>query len=212
MMKKSKKKDFLDLENRRYVYNFILRNPGFHLRKLSRELNIPKSTLNYHLNFLKKHDMIIEKNDKKYLRYYVSQKVGNIDKKILGIIRQNIPRKIILFLFIYPSRSRKQISKDLDKPPTTISYHLKKLIEKEIIFKYTLRGKIVYKIKDQQHMYKLLITYENSLSRDLSLYHLLNWFKNAVPDGIPRRKPYGKTDIEDVEEVLYNIFPHPYHV
>ena len=210
-MKKIKKKDFLELETRRITYNYILNNPGLHLREISRDLSIPKTTLKYHLDFLKKQDMIIVRSDKKYLRYYITQRVGNLDKDIMGLIRQDIPRKIILFLFLYPGNSRTDLSGDLDKSPTTISYHLKKLEKKDVVLKYKHGRKTVYKLKDQKNMYRFLITYEKSLAKDIALTHLLNWVRYAIPDGIPKRKPGDKRDIEDIEKVLYEIFPHPYH-
>lgn len=211
-MRKKDKNRFLNLEIRRIIYNYILKNPGLHLRELSRELQIPKSTLTYHLNFLKKRDMIIEKNEKKFKRYYITQKVGNLDKDTLSLIRKNTPRKIILFLFLYPGNSRIEISNDLGKSPTTISYHLGKLIEKEVIMFHKSGRRKVYRLKDQREMYKFLITYEKSLSKDIAFYHLLNWVRYAIPDGIPRRKPGDKSDIDDVIEALYEIFPNPYYV
>lgn len=211
MWKKDKNK-FLNLEIRRIIYNYILKNPGIHLRELSRELHIPKSTLTYHLNFLRKQDMVFEKSERKFKRYYITQKVGNLDKEILSLIRKNIPRKIILFLFLYPGNSRLEISNDLGKSPTTISYHLQKLVEKGVIASYRSNRRKVYRLKNQKGMYKFFITYEKSLSKDVSFFHLLNWVRHAIPDGIPRRKPGDKSDIEDVIKAIYEVFPNPYHV
>jgi len=60
-------KNILELELRRNIYDFILKNPGFHLRGLSRKLKIPKSTLLHHLKILKKRELIImnSKDDRK---------------------------------------------------------------------------------------------------------------------------------------------------
>lgn len=44
----------LDLEIRRKIYNHIVNSPGLYERELSRALNIPLSTLDYHLYYLKK--------------------------------------------------------------------------------------------------------------------------------------------------------------
>lgn len=211
-MGRTKKKDFLELEARRIIYNYVLKNPGFHLRKLSRDLGVPKTTLKYHLDFLIKQDMIIVRTEKRYLRYYVAQTVGNLDKETLGLVRQNIPRKIVLFLFLYPGNSRLVLSNDLGKSPTTISYHLQKLLKKEVIISYSSGREKVYKLKDQKEMYKFLISYEESLSKDVAFSHLLNWVRYAIPDGVPRRKPGDRKDVDDIEKALYEVFPHPYHV
>ena len=212
-MKRRKGKDILDLEIRRMIYNFILKNPGLHERELSRQLKIPKTTMNYHLNYLQKQDLIVSINEKRYLRFYIKQRVGFVDKQILSIIRQEVPRRIILFLFAYPERSRIEISRDLEKSDTTISFHLKKMLKKDIIICYRLGHKLVYKLKNQVDIYKFLITYEESLAEDILICNLLDWFKFSSPSGKhirdPRRK---KSDIEDVEDIILDIFPHPYYL
>lgn len=184
-----------------------------HLRKICRELKIPKTTLNYHLIFLEKRDLIFIKSEKGYHRYYVAETVGNRDKEILSLIRQSIPRKIILFLFLYPENSRGAISSELDKPPTTVSYHLTKLIDLDIICRHHVAHKIVYKIKNQKTMYELLIKYEKSLLLDdMMAKYLLNWVKYVIPDGVPIRSGIdGSSDVDEIYEYLLEIFPHPYH-
>jgi len=204
--------DILWLEIRRQIFNFILKYPGLHLREISRKLNIPKTTLNYHLKYLEKENFLLAKSDNRYTRYYPTKKVGNNDKEILGLMRQNLPRRIILFLFLYPEHSRRNISEDLEKPLTTISFHLKKLLALNIIEKRRVGHSYAYRIKNQKEMYNLLISYENSLSDDI-LGPFLEYVKYVLPDGIPpsyrRRK---KKDIDEIIEALYEIFPHPYHV
>jgi len=202
----------LGLEVRRQIFNFISKYPGVHLREISRKLDIPKTTLNYHLKYLEKENFLLGKSENRYTRYYATKKVGNNDKEILGLMRQDLPHQIILFLFLYPEYSRKDISEDLEKPTTTISFHLKKLLALGIIEKRRVGHSYAYRIKNQKEMYHVLITYENSLSEDI-LSPFLKYVKYVLPDGIPpsyrRRK---KKDIDEIIDVIYEIFPHPYHV
>ena len=92
------KENILKLEIRRKIYNFILKNPGLHLRELSRKTKMPKTTLRHHPNFLEKYGLIITKADHRYTRYYVIQKVGKQDKEILNLLRQETPRRIFMLL------------------------------------------------------------------------------------------------------------------
>ena len=92
------KEDILKLETRRNIYDFILKNPGLHLREISRRANIPLGSLNYHLNFLNKNELIVTKYDPRYLRYYVKQTVGKKDKEIINLLRQEIPLRIVILL------------------------------------------------------------------------------------------------------------------
>lgn len=92
------KENFLELENRKKIYNYILKNPGIHLQEVSRKTNISYSTLRHHLDYLKKQGLITTKSNRRYTRYYVTQKVGKKDKEIISLVREEIPRKIILLL------------------------------------------------------------------------------------------------------------------
>lgn len=73
----------LNLEKRRIIHNIILKNPGIHLREIVRKSKIPKSTLKYHIIYLEKQNLIIKKVDRGCSRYFVSNAVGNYEKKIL---------------------------------------------------------------------------------------------------------------------------------
>ena len=207
------KQEIVILEVRRKIYRYILNNPGLHLRELVRRLHIPKTTLYYHLRYLEKQEMLLGKKEGRYARYYVTQTVGNRHKHILGIIRERFPRRIILFLFLYPEHSCLDISKDLEKSPSTISHHLKRLLENDIVERDRIGHHYVYRIHDQQLMYNVFILYEHSLSEDIVLTYLLQWVKYAIPDGIPTAYRKGKRyDIDEIYESLLEIFPHPYHV
>jgi DNA-binding transcriptional ArsR family regulator len=100
MIKMMSKEYDLKLESRRKIYNFISKNPGLHLREISRKTNIPISSLRYHLNYLVKIGIVDSKKDYGYVRYYIKTSVGKRDKEILNLLRQDIPRKIIIMLLI----------------------------------------------------------------------------------------------------------------
>jgi predicted transcriptional regulator len=203
--------DVLSLEIRRTIYNYILNTPGIHLRDLSRKMQIPKTTLLYHLRFLTKKELLIAKEDKHFTRYYATKKVGTREKTILGLIRQETPRKITLFLFLYPEHTREDIARETCKAPSTISHHINKLISLDVVERNRVGHQFIYRIHDQAEMYKLLIQYEDSLSDDI-VRHLLSWIRHVKPDGIPssyrKRK---KKDIDEIYEAILEIFPHPYH-
>ena len=71
-----------------------MKYPGLHFREISRILNIPKTTLDYHLRILEKKELIISECNGRYVRYFVKNNVSEQDKKILGILRIGIPLKI----------------------------------------------------------------------------------------------------------------------
>ena len=204
--------DVLGIEIRRRIFNIILNYPGLHIREISRKLKVPKTTLFYHLKYLERENLLIAKSKDKYARYYATKSVGTKDKTILGLMRQDTPRRILLFLFLYPEHNRFDISQDLEKTPNTISFFLKKLIDMDVIEKRRLGRSFAYRIKNQKEMYNLIIRYEDSLS-DSVLGSFLDYVKYVFPDGVPPSyRHHRKKSIDEVIDALYEIFPHPYHV
>ena len=94
------KEGIIKLKARKIIYNYILEHPGLHFRELSRELKIPKTTLNYHLLYLNKLELIKAKSNGRYNRYYAMKQVGKRDKELINLFRQEIPLKIVLLLLV----------------------------------------------------------------------------------------------------------------
>ena len=229
------RKNILKLEKRREIYNFILENPGLHLREISRRTNISVGGLRHHLNFLKKIGLIDSKPDHRYTRYYVNQTVGAKDKEIINLLRQDIPRRIILLLFcigpgdIYKNKKAMEKAKKdpssylrtyskkelieltkywkgpyaklfyLHKHPTTLDFHLQKLLDVDIIDKVKVGKDIKYRIKDPDRIFSALIIYNYELSED-TINIFLMW-----------TKIFSLGNIERVEKLVLDVFPHPYH-
>ena len=228
-----KKKIIIELETRKCIYQFILKYPGLHFRELSRKLRIPISTLNYHLKYLEKRGLITAKPEGKYTLYYVSNKIGNSQKKMLHLLRQETPRNIILYLLLSACASRIELSRSLEKHPTTIKLHLKKLLDMDIIEPAAVNDgevhvkhgsikivertpvgtEIIYRLKDVHSIEDSVILYKKRTLDDtfcdiLSVYHK-HW-DSFDWSGAKMRSI--KDVMESLEEMGYEIFPHPYHV
>jgi predicted transcriptional regulator len=94
-------KGILKHETRMRIYQFIMKYPGLNRSELSRKMNIPYTTLEYHLKYLKKRRFLIEKHENRYCRYYVAEEISRRDKDLFNLLRQDMPRKIVMLL-IYP--------------------------------------------------------------------------------------------------------------
>ena len=210
-----KKEGLVKLKTRKLIYNYILKYPGLHLRGLSRKLKIPKTTIRYHLNFLKKRDLIREENVDNRVRYYAINSIGAKDKQLFSLIRKEIPRKIILILCVCMKQSQKDIiyfdkrfpgrmnsiNFVMGKHRTTISFHLHKLEEMGIIESWQEGNQTMYKLKDIELIIDFLIKYEGKLF-DSATGQFIKWMelitmKDESMDGFLKK--------------LFEIFPHPYH-
>ena len=185
-------------DTRKEIYQFIIKYPGLHFSKISRELSIPKTTLKYHINYLKKKELITDFYEDRYVRFYASNELGVEDKKILNVIQKKTPRSIVLYLLKNKAASQKELSKKLKKAESTLYEHIKKLLhlkvieiakkkEKNIIVtnyaqeKY-LKKKIIgrekiYILKDPYYIYTFIRDNEGKLLDDLEI----NCYLKLIP-------------------------------
>lgn len=111
------KRNIFDLEQRRRIYNFILKNPGLHQREISRQMNIPFSTLRYHLKYLEKQNLLSLKNFEGNYKYFVNYKINQKEKELLNILRKEIPRRIILCIIYKRCMFANRIKQRIRKAP-----------------------------------------------------------------------------------------------
>jgi len=230
------KGDLLYLEARRKIYNYVLNNPGLHLRELSRRLKLTYNNLDYHLNYLKKLGFVVVQKENSYSRVYAKDKVGLFDKKYLNIIQQKTLRHIIIFICSRPVTTQNEIAKNLEKHPTTIKHHLKKLIELEIIEpapikdglaltnlpskrhveRLPVKNETLYRLKNPAIIQKMFITYKKSLFKDKTFKIVMEYIILATNEyrkkGIYKNIKTSEWWMDYCEQRIYDIFPHPYHV
>jgi predicted transcriptional regulator len=158
----NKKEKILELESRKRVYEIVKKNSGCHFREIERRSKIPHGTLKYHLHFLVKHNLLIEKKENNNLRYFPREtEIKNLI--LLGILRQATLRKIILFVLISENCNHEDITNFIKLSSSTTSWHINKLLRAGIIASQKDGRKTKYKIlTDKNEIIKLLITYKES--------------------------------------------------
>ena len=167
----------LKLETRKKVYDSILQFPGIHLRELQRRLEMPIGLLNFHLEYLLRHDLIVEKPERYYKRYYAAGKFGTADKQVLSALRQQNPRRVVMFLLLHPNSTHKSILGEFDLKPSTLSFYLKDLIEKGIIERKRSGRESIYSIVNEEAIIRVIITYKPSFLDKLVDRFLETWFE-----------------------------------
>ena len=150
--------EVLQLENRRKIYDLVRKNPGCHFREIERKIKIPHGTLRYNLNFLARHNILIEKKDKNNIRYF-TKNIDSEDSNLISLLRQNSIRKILLFFLMNKNPKHKDIVDFVKLSPSTVSWHLTNLARKNIIEKTKTGYNLII---DKNNILKLLITYKES--------------------------------------------------
>jgi len=153
-------KDRKDLKTQRKIYELIEKNPGLHTSRIAEILNISWELANYHLNYLEKHDLINITKEEGYNRCFPSGKIGEKDRKIIGLLRQKYPLTIVLFLLTNPYSRFKEIAENVDIAPSTLVHHMKKLEKLQIIEFEEIKNAKRYIIVNKKYIIQLLIKYK----------------------------------------------------
>ena len=112
-------------ETREKILTLITQNPGLHLSKIAELLTMSKPLAEYHLLRMEKEETIQVSKETGYKRYYITDEdIETTDKKILSLLRKDIPLKIVLFLANHKNAKHKDILQYLNIAPSTLSYHL----------------------------------------------------------------------------------------
>lgn len=151
--------DPLDVDARRRLYAFLKRTPGAHFSEVQRRLEMATGTLQYHLHYLEKRGLIDARREGRYTRYYPTSDVDRRDKPVLGLLRQETPRAILLDLVEHGPSRLTDLSERLGVVPSTLSFHLKKLQEAEVVERPS-RG--VYAVREADAVVDLLVSYRAS--------------------------------------------------
>jgi len=207
---------YINFEKRKEIYEFILKNPGLHLRELNRRVNFSFGCLRYHLNYLKKRGLIKQISDNGFSRYYITNKVGHNDKKFLNIFRQEKLWKILLvfllseFKQIFYKQDLLNLSNEkswtdpkpfkIIKHRSTIDFYLKKLINSGIIHIVYNHRRVGYILVDSESLWDFLIRYVGVLS-NIQINNSLKFLNDIC---ISR-------ELNNFLDVLWDIFPHPYY-
>ncbi len=155
-------KEIQELETQKQIYQLVEKQPGLHLATIAERLEITTPLLLYHLRYLQKHGLIIMEKEKGYTRCYIKGKIGIRDKKLLSLLRQHIPLRIIMYILQHPYAKHKEILKQFDLAKSTLSYHLKKLQKHNIISFESVGGEQGFIIVDEQEIIQCLLKYKPS--------------------------------------------------
>jgi predicted transcriptional regulator len=169
----------IELEARRRIYDFVVSNPGSHLRAIKEELEMPMGQLEYHLHYLEQRGLLDAKEDRYYKRFFPSE-MSATDRRVLSAIRQEKPRQIVLLVLQEPGIDHRTIQQGLGIGASSLSFYMKDLIEKEIIEKRREGRRSLYSVMDQERVVRLLITYRPSFLDKMVDRFLETWLEVQV--------------------------------
>src|SRR6266540_2821451 len=145
----------LELESRRRIYDFLTANPGVHLRRIGQALGMSTGMLSYHLGYLERNGVLKAEEDGHRKRYFIARAFVEAQRRILAVLRQDVPRKIVI-----------ELLRSVGVSKSTLSYHLQKLMQRELLVRTKRERESVFTIKDMEEVRKLLLANRSSFRDD----------------------------------------------
>lgn len=150
-----------ELDTRRTVYDCIARFPGIHLREVQRKVDMPMGLLEFHLIFLERNRLVGVEHDGHYKRYYPA-KSGIRNRKLLSLMRQDIPRRIMVQLLEQETASHSDLLDHVSISPSTLSFHLNKLVKAKILHRQKDGRTRNYSLLEKDAVMETLLTHRES--------------------------------------------------
>jgi predicted transcriptional regulator len=153
-----------DIQNK--LIRYINEQPGIRYRELLRLSGLSNGVLTYHItNLEKSRQIIVDRNNKTKTTRYYSNYIPAEETDIIGYIRNNSARQIILFILDHDSCTFNEIIEYTKKAPSTISWHLKRLKAAGVIsILYTGHCQHIYKVRDFESVTNVLSKYKESFT------------------------------------------------
>ncbi len=146
------------------IIDFIRSHPGTHLREIKRAIDLAMGVLQYHLYKLENDRVIVARRRGVRKRYYINLVFGDTDLDVLDVLSQTSERDILLYITLNPGANLRDLAVYSRLSPSTVLWHLKRLIAFGLIEMQHYQGNNVYSIRvEKDTIFKLLKNYHPTL-------------------------------------------------
>lgn len=152
--------DPLDLATRRAIYAHVERHPGKYLREIQRDLGFAMGMLEHHLRELERARLVVVVHGEN--KRFFPQGVPAAQQALLALLRQSLPRRIMLLLLEQGSTRRTDLAASLRVPQSTLNYHLGKLRDHGLVLPRKEGRDVVYAVVDASLVVTVLTAYRAS--------------------------------------------------
>jgi predicted transcriptional regulator len=167
--------EVLNLENRRKIYEFVSQHPGTHMREMERELSMPVGLLSYHLDYMAKRGVLKVEDDGYRKSYFPSDRFHLHDRRMLAMLRQPVPRKIVMHILIQGPTTFNQLLIVMGCAKSTLSYHLGRMVRRGVLGVEKKDKESRYFLQDEFATADLLIALRESLDNDAVDQFVIIW-------------------------------------
>ena len=154
------KEVILENQRRREIYDFLVSNPGFHMRELQRRLKLPLTSLEYHLDYMVRKNILTRDKKGRFTRFY-AKILDKKDEEVISILRQRKLRELVLLMIAMNKSTYHELQEIMNIPSSTLSYYLKQLTDHGLVFRERSSHENFYKVEDKR-VERVLTAYRSS--------------------------------------------------
>lgn len=150
--------------NREKILGIIESFPGIRYNDLARLSGLNNGTLSHHLDILKKNSLIIIKRfDRSNMTRYFSVSIPSEETLIIGFLKMKSTGEIIKILLENEKCTFMQVVYTLNKSPSTISFHIKRLVDAGVLIREKSNHCTRYSLHNPEFIKKLASKMRNNL-------------------------------------------------
>ena len=149
-------------KKRAKVLELILKSPGIRYRQLLRLTGLSNGSLSFALKKLEKSkDIIVNRSSNNRVTSYYPKNIRTKELHIISNLRNNTEKRIVQFLLEQGQSTFKDIVNYTDRAPSTISWHLSKLENAELITNDHHGKRSPYKIRNRNYVISIISKYNS---------------------------------------------------
>lgn len=133
MFSRIKREDLLEHPVREGLWELVQNSPGIHFQEIVRQMEKGRGTLEHHLRKLVAADLLVEKSGQGFTCYFPK---GQVDRRIMAAapaLKSAGARQLLQAIRSAPGSSAQEVAGRLGMAPSTINYHLKRLVAAELV-------------------------------------------------------------------------------
>jgi predicted transcriptional regulator len=138
----------LELESRKRIYEYLIANPGVHLRRIGQALGMSTGMLSYHLGVLEREELVKSEAARHRRRYFLAQAYRPDQRLVVALLRERVPRRVLIELATYGQRSFADLLHATGVTKSTLSYHLSKVVASGVVFRGRRERESVFSLRD----------------------------------------------------------------
>ncbi len=143
MYSRIERSELLDNDTREQLYEAVKDEPGIHAHALSEAVEIGWGTTVYHLRRLEKNGMVTSEKRGRYRRFFPAAGYVARTREILSVLQNETTNDIARTILKEPGLNQKAICEKLDISPSLANWHIKRLVEADLVEKER-RGRTVH--------------------------------------------------------------------